>query len=339
MIIDNKLNLNRTSRSWFAVFDDDEKILSATKKVYSRGVNILDCYIPHPIHGMEAAMGIRRSRLPIIAFIMGSLGFCAALLMISYMMVDDWPMIIGGKPYAGIPAWVPVTFECTVLFTAFGMMAFFFIRNRMLFGILPDLADIAQTDNRYVIAMDVDDASINHDELEKLLRDSGAVEIKERTGGVTSILGAGGAGHVEKKIIETSEVKEVTTTVVEEKVIEETIVDDTVVAEKVIGSKTTEVETEETKVELTEDERNSRLDLIKAKLGERNGDEKDDLKLISGVGPVFEKTLNSIGVYTFEQVSKFDKESIQAVEDLIQKFPGRIERDDWVGQANKLKNK
>ena len=98
MIIDKNLDLNRTSRAWFAVYDDDEKILSATKKVYSRGVNILDCFIPHPIHGMEAAMGIKRSRLPIVAFIMGSLGFIAALAMISYMMVEDWPMIIGGKP-------------------------------------------------------------------------------------------------------------------------------------------------------------------------------------------------------------------------------------------------
>lgn len=339
MIIDKKLNLNRTSRSWFAVFDDDEKILSATKKVYSRGVNILDCFIPHPVHGMEAAMGIKRSRLPIIAFMMGCTGFLAALAMISYMMVDDWPMIIGGKPYAGIPAWVPVTFECTVLFTAFGMMAFFFIRNRMLFGIIPDLADIGQTDNKYVIAMDVDDVSINHDELEKLLRDSGAIEIKERKAGVTSILGEGHANHVETKIIETAEVKEVTTTVIEEKVIEETIVDDKIVDEKVLGTKTTKIESEVNKIELSEEEKNTRLEIIKTKLGEREGDAKDDLKLISGVGPVFEKTLNSIGVYTFEQVSRFDKESIQAVEDLIQKFPGRIERDDWVGQANKLKNK
>ena len=314
MIIDKNLDLNRTSRAWFAVYDDDEKILSATKKVYSRGINILDCFIPHPVHGMEAAMGIKRSRLPIVAFIMGSLGFLAALTMISFMMVKDWPMIIGGKPHAGIPAWVPVTFECTVLFTAFGMMAVFFIRNRMLHGVIPDLADIGQTDNKYVIAMDVDDVSINHEELETLLRDSGAIEIKERQGGQTNILNAGNsAKKVEKPkaaVKETVKVEEVT------KPIEES-----------------------PKVELSEEERNSRLEIIKSKLGEREGNEKDDLKLISGVGPVFEKTLNSIGVYTFDQVSKFDKESIQAVEDLIQKFPGRIERDDWVGQANKLKNK
>lgn len=310
MIVDKKLDLNRSSRAWFAVYDDDEKILSATKKVYSKGVNILDCFIPHPIHGMEAAMGIKRSRLPIVAFIMGTLGFLAALTMISYMMVEDWPMIIGGKPYGGVPAWVPVTFECTVLFTAFGMMAVFFIRNRMLFGIMPDLTDIAQTDNKYVIAMDVDDASINHNELEALLRDSGAIEIKERQGGKTSILTAGHSAKLDKKP-----------------------------SARPVDEIVAEVKEESAIVEFTEEEKNSRLSIIKSKLGEVTEGEKDNLKLISGVGPVFEKTLNSLGVYTFEQVSKFDKESIQAVEDLIQKFPGRIEKDDWVGQANKLKNK
>lgn len=63
---------------------------------------------------------------------------------------------------------------------------------------------------------------------------------------------------------------------------------------------------------------------------------KDDLKLISGVGPFIEKKLNSIGIYTFSQVSKFAKKDIDDVTELIKFFPGRIERDDWVKQAKKL---
>ena len=65
-------------------------------------------------------------------------------------------------------------------------------------------------------------------------------------------------------------------------------------------------------------------------------DEKDDLKLINGIGPFIEKKLNDIGIYTYEQISQFDKEIIQQVTDAIQFFSGRIERDDWVGQAKKL---
>ncbi len=66
---------------------------------------------------------------------------------------------------------------------------------------------------------------------------------------------------------------------------------------------------------------------------------KDDLKLISGVGPFIEEKLNSIGIYTFDQISRFTKEDIDTVTELIQFFPGRIERDNWTDQASKLKNK
>ena len=69
------------------------------------------------------------------------------------------------------------------------------------------------------------------------------------------------------------------------------------------------------------------------------GGAKDDLKLISGVGPKYESTLNEIGIYTFDQVSKMTPEAIKAVEEITNYFPGRIERDDWISQANNLKNK
>jgi predicted flap endonuclease-1-like 5' DNA nuclease len=67
--------------------------------------------------------------------------------------------------------------------------------------------------------------------------------------------------------------------------------------------------------------------------------EKNDLKKISGVGPFIEKKLNSIGIYTFEQVSKFSDKDIDNVTNLIEFFPGRILRDDWREQANTLMNK
>jgi len=76
-----------------------------------------------------------------------------------------------------------------------------------------------------------------------------------------------------------------------------------------------------------------------ASFGKADESQKDDLKLISGVGPFIEKKLNSIGIYTFDQISKFTKEDIDTVTDLIQFFPGRIERDNWKDQANKLNNK
>jgi len=61
--------------------------------------------------------------------------------------------------------------------------------------------------------------------------------------------------------------------------------------------------------------------------------DKDDLKLINGIGPFIEDKLNGIGIYTYQQISKFDENMISLITDAIQFFPGRIDRDDWVGQA------
>ena len=102
----------------------------------------------------------------------------------------------------------------------------------------------------------------------------------------------------------------------------------------------TEIKTEvETKKVLSAEEKGLKLDLIKNILGEAAEGVKDDLKLISGVGPKYEETLNGIGIFTFEQVSKMTPATIEAIEEITNYFPGRIERDDWIGQAKKLMNK
>jgi len=66
-------------------------------------------------------------------------------------------------------------------------------------------------------------------------------------------------------------------------------------------------------------------------------DQKDDLKLISGVGPFIEKKLNKLGIYSFEQIAGLSGSQIHQITEAIEFFPGRIERDDWVGQARNLK--
>lgn len=71
--------------------------------------------------------------------------------------------------------------------------------------------------------------------------------------------------------------------------------------------------------------------------GVADASQKDDLKRIKGVGPFIEKKLNTIGIFTFDQISKFTSEDMQTVTELISFFPGRIERDDWKGQAAVLK--
>ncbi len=69
-----------------------------------------------------------------------------------------------------------------------------------------------------------------------------------------------------------------------------------------------------------------------------NTQQADDLKKVKGIGPVMEKTLNQIGIYTFAQVSKMTKKEYDLLDSITGSFPGRAERDDWAGQANKLKS-
>ena len=73
------------------------------------------------------------------------------------------------------------------------------------------------------------------------------------------------------------------------------------------------------------------LDL--ARIGMATAAEADDLKAIVGVGPFLEKKLHAIGIYTFRQIANFTKDDVAKVNDIIEFFPGRIERDDWVGQS------
>lgn len=81
------------------------------------------------------------------------------------------------------------------------------------------------------------------------------------------------------------------------------------------------------------------LELDFNRIGIASPDEADDLKIIHGIGPFLEKKLHAIGIYTFRQVANFTKEDVDRVNDIIEFFPGRIERDNWVGQSAELLKK
>ena len=91
--------------------------------------------------------------------------------------------------------------------------------------------------------------------------------------------------------------------------------------------------------DLSEEDFSKNQSTLLERVGSADASEADDLKLISGVGPVLEKTLNSIGIYTFGQVSKMTSEEYNLLDSLAKSFPGRAERDNWASQAKDLMNK
>jgi hypothetical protein len=85
-------------------------------KAREEGFEDLDCFMPYPVHGFDEAYGLKGSWIGIAAFIMLVVGWCVGVGLQTFMMKVDYPVNIGGKPFFAWPSFIPVTFECGILF-------------------------------------------------------------------------------------------------------------------------------------------------------------------------------------------------------------------------------
>ena len=110
-----------TGKPWGVVaeFANADQLMEACKKVRDAGYKLLDAWTPYPVHGMNAATGRGRSRLPLFTLASGLTGLAAAATLQFYLMAYYYPTIVGGKEYRAWEAFVPVFFEMTVLFAGF----------------------------------------------------------------------------------------------------------------------------------------------------------------------------------------------------------------------------
>ncbi len=162
------------------VFDDEDVLLKGIKDVRQAGVKIHEVYSPFPVHGIEDALGYRRSRLSIAAFLFGLCGTCLALTMQIGMLGVDWPMIIGGKDHVALPDFIPVTFEMTVLLAAFGMVGTFMVISNLKPWAKPRIFDLRITDDKHVMAVDLAQNDMNEADIKKALQSAGAVEVNNK---------------------------------------------------------------------------------------------------------------------------------------------------------------
>ncbi len=114
-----------------AVVDDAAKLIKAAEKVRDAGVKNFDCFSPFPIHGIEKAMGLSRSWVPFFSLIGGLTGATFGFSAMSIIDVWDWSIVFGGKPVWTWPAYVPITFELMVLFSAFFTVGTVFYLGRL----------------------------------------------------------------------------------------------------------------------------------------------------------------------------------------------------------------
>lgn len=174
--------MERDTNFILGIYEDEDVLKDAVTKVRESGVKIHEVFTPYPVHGLEDVLGYNRSKLPIAAFLFGLLGTCLALTMQVLMMSVDWPMIIGGKDFAPLPDFIPVTFELTVLLASFGMVGVFMISSDLKPWAQPRIFDLRSTDDKHVMAIDIaNNANIEEAKIKELLQSSGASEVNNKS--------------------------------------------------------------------------------------------------------------------------------------------------------------
>jgi hypothetical protein len=169
----------------YAMYDDDDVLKNGAKKLVSKGVKIAEVFSPFPIHGIDPIIGVKNTRLGIMAFLYGLVGLTLATVGMRYFMIVDWPMNIGGKPsfsyMENMLAFIPITFEFTVLCAAHGMAITYLIVNKTLPGMPAQNPDPRTTDDKFVMEVRLSqNSNFSVSELEKMLKDTGVVELDQK---------------------------------------------------------------------------------------------------------------------------------------------------------------
>lgn len=170
------------NRNLMGVFTREEEILDVTRACRERGYEIVDVFAPYPVHGLDRAMGLRPSRIPWICFALGVIGAGGMLWFQIWTSAVDWATNIGGKPLVSLPAFIPVTFETAVLMAGLGTVAVLLLRSRLFPWVKPNLVHPRVTDDHFVLAIRQTDADLDPGMAESLLREHGAIEVREDIG-------------------------------------------------------------------------------------------------------------------------------------------------------------
>lgn len=163
-----------------ALYNDDDLLLQAIKQVRDEDYSISEVYTPFPVHGLDKALGLAPTRIAITSFMYGLLGLAFACWMMNFMMIQDWPQNIGGKPsfsfVENMPSFIVIMFEMTVFFSGHLMVITFYLRSKLWPFSKAENPDPRTTDDHFLVEVEV--ANHDTDKLTKFLYDTGASEIK-----------------------------------------------------------------------------------------------------------------------------------------------------------------
>jgi hypothetical protein len=156
-----------------AQFDTPSLLVAAAQATYDAGYRQINGYSPFPIEELDKAIGFKRTTLPLIVFAGGLLGGLGGFFMQYWMEVMDYPIIVGGKPFNSWPAFIPITFECTVLAAAFSAVLGMLALNKLPQPYHPVFNapsfDLATRDSFFLV-IEAKDPKFNRDEAIRFLK-------------------------------------------------------------------------------------------------------------------------------------------------------------------------
>lgn len=171
---------NKKLHGVYAEFGAVDPLLAACRRVRDAGYVKTDAFTPFPVHGIDKALGIKPTALPWIALACGLTGTVIGVFMQVFMNTFDYPYIISGKPFFSMPAFIPVSFELTILLASFGAFFGMLALNglpKFSNPIFTDPGFDRATDDKFFLYIDSADPRFNHKGAARLLTDAGGVNL------------------------------------------------------------------------------------------------------------------------------------------------------------------
>jgi hypothetical protein len=165
-----------------AEFDNPSVLVAAARRTYQEGYRRINGYSPYPIEELSEAIGFKGMTLPLIVLIGGIVGGLGGFFMQYWMEVINYPLNVGGKPYNSWPAFIPITFECTVLCAAFAAVLGMLMLNKLpqpyhpVFN-APNFA--LATRDRFFLVIEANDPKFIHREVLQFMGTLGARDVSD----------------------------------------------------------------------------------------------------------------------------------------------------------------
>ncbi len=171
-----------THRTFIGFFEDEHQLLDAARECREKQIPIIDVVSPFPIHGLDAVLGIKPSRLPWVTLIGGAVGLSIGMGFQYWSTIQSFPIDVGGKPWDSFPAFAPVAFEMTILFAGLSTAFALFARCVLFPGKKVAAGLELTTDHRHALILEQKDARFLDSDLQELLEQHGAAEIRQDDG-------------------------------------------------------------------------------------------------------------------------------------------------------------